>query len=349
MPAKRLTVSTLLFAFVIAAGATVGIFFLQKGGQDEKRTATVFFDNSFLHSVNLVVGGRSKGSIGARTHLVMQIESGRYHVKATSPSGALVDDDEITIPERSKWQTITYDAVYNIGAKAQYAVVHVEYGKSGPLGTKPVRVKPLLHKGLGGSGSAANKLFRFPEVGVYTIPYGIDQPFPDKIHAPAMLSGAGLDHLCHWDMITEEQDCELFAENTLQRFRRRVEDAELNAGKRSRDPAARSELSNRRHRLGDAYRAQGNLEAALEQHQAALALWEKVAAAKPKWIRRDLYLSHYKAGQVFEQQGNVAAARKHYRIALDLAKQRAGKGTIDEKDNRDVAFLRELSLTCCKH
>jgi tetratricopeptide (TPR) repeat protein len=69
--------------------------------------------------------------------------------------------------------------------------------------------------------------------------------------------------------------------------------------------------------LGDIAKTQGSLQGALRHYQAAVAMLEPSAQAKPgdARLQRDLSLSQGRIGDVLRDQGNPAAALENYRAA----------------------------------
>jgi autotransporter strand-loop-strand O-heptosyltransferase len=81
------------------------------------------------------------------------------------------------------------------------------------------------------------------------------------------------------------------------------------------------DLSVARNRIGAVLMAQGDLQGAIDEHRASLAIVERLAAANPKnnEFQRDLAWCHTKIAELLKAQGRVADARTNERVALAIA------------------------------
>lgn len=97
-------------------------------------------------------------------------------------------------------------------------------------------------------------------------------------------------------------------------------------------------------RAGDLARERGDLEKALTEYRAAVAIAERLAEGDPSkadW-QRDLSASHNRVGQLLQVEGDLGGALAEYRAALEAATRVAAN------DGNNVASQRDLSVSYLK-
>jgi hypothetical protein len=104
---------------VLALGA-IGFSKFMASKADEN---WVTFSNSLETAGDLLVDGKSQGSLAPGAELRLVMEGGAHSVKLTSGDKTL-DEGQLDINKKS------YHAVYNVGGKPGLALVTVQYGNS---------------------------------------------------------------------------------------------------------------------------------------------------------------------------------------------------------------------------
>jgi tetratricopeptide (TPR) repeat protein len=83
------------------------------------------------------------------------------------------------------------------------------------------------------------------------------------------------------------------------------------------------DLSVARNRIGAALLAQGDLQGAIDEHRASLAIVERLTATNPNNIefQRDLAWCNARIAELLRAQGRVADALASERVALAITKR----------------------------
>jgi hypothetical protein len=90
----------------------------------------VLFENSFDQPGELLLNGKSYGSLGPHQHVRLELDGGT-HVVSWNSGGKKVDDGSIDVKSsKGGLGDVGYRAVYNIGGKKGLAVVTKFYGGS---------------------------------------------------------------------------------------------------------------------------------------------------------------------------------------------------------------------------
>lgn len=92
--------------------------------------------------------------------------------------------------------------------------------------------------------------------------------------------------------------------------------------------------------MGETFRAQGDLVAALERYRAALAIWERLAAADPSTaeLQQNLSVSHNNIANTLWHLGDLPAALERYRAGLLIAERLVATDPRDDRWQALMAF-----------
>ena len=167
------------FALLFAGGVFLWLKF--KMGRDAK--PHVLFENSTSASAELMIDGKSQGTIAAGSGKVLTVDPGEHDVVAGTDKG------HISVPK-----TDNFRGLYAIGGKSLVAVVTVHYAESGNSPFKDT-VDPVEFKG----GDRLATL----SAGVTVENMELDKAFPETVSVNQGSLGTTAIHLCH---IHEEED-----------------------------------------------------------------------------------------------------------------------------------------------
>ncbi len=94
--------------------------------------------------------------------------------------------------------------------------------------------------------------------------------------------------------------------------------------------------------MGDTFLARSDLAAALERYRAALAIWERLAAADPGTaeLQHNLSASHNNIGKTLRQLGDLPAALERFQAGLAIGERLVATAPLDERWQALVAFSR---------
>jgi hypothetical protein len=138
----------------------------------------VMFENSLDTAGDLVIDGASKGTIGPKQHLAIELDSG-HHTLAFNGAKGTLDSGSLDIPKKGAFG---YRALYNLGGKSGIAVVTKYYGKDSHFENK-VEVVP-----------EGTRLVELPETSVMR---DVDEAFPSSVTATKNTTSLSVTRMCH--------------------------------------------------------------------------------------------------------------------------------------------------------
>ena len=110
---------------------------------------------------------------------------------------------------------------------------------------------------------------------------------------------------------------------------------------------SRRDLSVSYGRIGDIYKAQGNLPHAMEYYKKSLEIREPlVFETGMVEDRRNLSISYNSIGDIYEEQGNLPQALEYYKKSLEIFEQLVSDtGTAESYDDLAVSYTRMAAMT----
>jgi hypothetical protein len=136
------------------------------------------FENGLDASGELLIDGDSKGKLGPKQHLAVELGAGSHKVTFKGEKGPL-DSGALDIPKKGAFG---YRALFNLGGKSGIAVVTKYYGKDVAFQDK-VEVVP-----------EGTRLVELPDTSVLK---DVDEPFPPSIKATKNAMSPSVTRLCH--------------------------------------------------------------------------------------------------------------------------------------------------------
>jgi hypothetical protein len=148
----------------------------------------VMFENSLEASGDLLVDGKSKGTLAPKQHVAVTLEPGSHALSFKGGKGVL-DTGTLDIPKKGNFG---YKALYNLGGKPGIAVVTKYYGKDPAF---PDKIDPVPE---------GTRLVELPETVVVK---AVDEPFPDSIRTTRNAMSPSVTRLCHVDAKAKSVGC----------------------------------------------------------------------------------------------------------------------------------------------